>query len=355
MLFKNIKSKLLFWYSITIIFVLAIFSYLILDEFTELILAKEAHIHTSINHLESLLAFWIPILVIVSIIIGYFIIKNALLPVKKTIDEVKNIEINRVEDRLTSHTKGDEIDELVSTFNLMLDKLDESVSKIKRFSYDVSHELKTPLTIIRGEVELGLRKDRDNNEYKEILKSTLEETISLQEVVDSLLFLSKVNDKEIKRLFEMVDIKELVLNIISSNQQLIKAKNLKLPTDKIGEAEFFGHNILLKILITNIIQNAIKYSHKNSTVDIELQDDTLIIKDYGMGIKKSDINNIFDRFYRVDKARNKDKSTQGGYGLGLAIAKNIAIMHNIFIDVDSKYQEYTKFTLKFRQSHKKEK
>ena len=90
----------------------------------------------------------------------------ALLPVKKTIDEVKDIETNQLEKRLTSHTSNDEIEELVTTFNFMLDKLDDSFSKIKRFSNDVSHELKTPLTIIRGEVELGLRKDRTNEERR---------------------------------------------------------------------------------------------------------------------------------------------------------------------------------------------
>ena len=114
---------------------------------------------------------WVPILLIISIIIGYFIIKNTLIPVKKIIDEVKDIEANQLKKRLTSHTSNDEIEELVITFNFMLDKLDDSFSKIKRFSNDVSHELKTPLTVVRGEIELGLRKDRTNNEYKNILNS----------------------------------------------------------------------------------------------------------------------------------------------------------------------------------------
>ena len=154
-MFRNIKTKLLFWYSITIMILLFVFSYIILNEFTKIILAKEAHIHTSINHLQDLLILWIPILLIISVIVGYFIIRNALMPVKKTINEVKAIEASQLQKRLISHTSNDEIEELVTTFNFMLDKLDDSFSKIQRFSNDVSHELKTPLTIIRGEIELA--------------------------------------------------------------------------------------------------------------------------------------------------------------------------------------------------------
>jgi len=342
-MFKNIKTKLLVWYTITIIIVLSIFSYIVLNEFTKLVLQKQSHIHTSIKHLENILMIWIPILLIISIIIGYFIIKNALLPVKKTINEVKDIETNQLQKRLNSHTLNDEIDELVTTFNFMLDKLDDSFTKIKRFSNDVSHELKTPLTIIRGEIELGLRKDRTNKEYKDILYSTLEETKSLQELINSLLFLSKTNDTEIKNKFIQVDLDEILTDIISVNKQLIEKKNIQLDIKKLDSKNCNGHPLLLKILLGNILQNAIKYSHKNSIVEIYLDQNILRIKDYGIGIPKDDIENIFDRFYRVDKSRSK-----GGYGLGLSIAKSIAKLHNFKITVDSKYEEYTQFNISFK-------
>jgi len=340
---KNIKTKLLFWYSITIVIVLSIFSFIVLNEFTKLILQKQEHIHMSIKHLEDVLIIWIPVLLITSIILGYFIIKNALLPVKKTIDDVKNIEINQLQKRLTSHTTNDEIEELVTTFNFMLDKLDDSFSKIKRFSNDVSHELKTPLTVIRGEIELGLRKDRTNDEYKNILGSTLEETKVLQKLIDSLLFLSKANDKEIKSKFETVALDEIITDVISQNKKLIQQKQVNFEFEKLDSVSCSGHPLLLRILIGNIIQNAIKYSYKNSTVEIYLNKDILTIKDYGIGMKNDDIKNIFDRFYRVDKSRSR-----GGYGLGLSIVKSISELHNFHISVDSRYNEYTKFSINLR-------
>jgi len=323
---------------------LFVFSYIILNEFTKIILAQEAHIHTSIHHLQHLLIVWIPILLIISIIIGYFIIKNALIPVKKTINEVNAIEANQLRKRLTSHTSNDEIEELVNTFNFMLDKLDDSFSKIQRFSNDVSHELKTPLTIIRGEIELALRKNRTNIEYKKILISNLEETKVLQELINSLLFLSTTNDREIKLKFKIIEIDEVITDIISSNRKIIEDKNIEFVFEQFNNTSCNAHSLLLRILIENIIQNAIKYSHKDSNIEIYLNNDILKIKDYGIGIKEKDIDNIFDRFYRVDKSRAK-----GGYGLGLSIVKSIASLHNFTINVNSKYDKYTQFCINFKE------
>ena len=132
-------------------------------------------VSSSLGHLQGILFTLIPILLFITILGGYITIKNSLIPVKKIIDEVKNIESHKLQKRVNSHTKNDEIEELVITFNFMLDKLDESFSKIKRFSNDVSHELKTPITVMRGEIELGLRKNRSNEEYKKVLESSLVE------------------------------------------------------------------------------------------------------------------------------------------------------------------------------------
>ena len=296
-----------------------------------------------LEHLQNILLTLIPILLLVAIIVGYFIIKNSLIPVKKIINEVKKIEAHKLQKRIRSYTSNDEIEELVTTFNFMLDKLDDSFSKIKRFSNDVSHELKTPLTIIRGEIELGLRKDRTNNEYKGILNSTLEETILLQELVNSLLFLSKANNKEMQSKFESIELDEIITDVISQNKKLIKEKDIKFEFIKFDSVSCQGHPLLLRILVDNIIQNSIKYSHKNSKIEIYLDKDILKIKDYGIGIQNDDMKNIFDRFYRVDKSRGR-----GGYGLGLSIVKSIADTHNFNIDVQSEYNKYTQFTVKIK-------
>jgi len=293
-------------------------------------------------HLKNILIVLIPILLFLSIISGYFIIKSSLYPVKKAINEVKKIESHNLDKRITTLSSNDEIEELITTFNFMLDKLDDSFSKIKRFSNDVSHELKTPLTIIRGEIELGLRKDRTNEEYKNILKSTLEETKSLQELINSLLFLSKSNNKEIEHQFTDVELDDIITEVIAQNKKLIETKNIKFYFHDFENIIVQGHPLLLKILIGNIIQNSLKYSHKNSIIDISLTATQLVIKDYGIGIKEEDLKNIFDRFYRIDDARSG-----AGYGLGLSIVKSIANIHKFSLEVKSKYEEFTQFTIKF--------
>jgi len=300
-------------------------------------------VHPAMGHLKDILIILIPILLVLSVISGYFIIKSSLRPVKKTIDEVKNIESHNLDKRITTLSSNDEIEELITTFNFMLDKLDDSFSKIKRFSNDVSHELKTPLTIIRGEIELGLRKERTNEEYKKILESTLEETKSLQELINSLLFLSKSNKKEIEQQFINVELDEIISEVIAINKKLIETKNIKFYFHNFENIQVQGQPLLLKILIGNIIQNSLKYSHKNTVIDISLKNTQLIIRDYGIGIKEKDLKNIFDRFYRVDDARSGT-----GYGLGLSIVKSIANIHNFTINVQSKYEEYTQFTINFK-------
>jgi len=339
---KNIKTKLLVWYSLIIVFILSIFSFIIINEFTRLVMLKEQHIKTSITHLENVLLVWIPVLIIISIIVGYFIIKKALYPVKQTIKDVNQIQEQEFEKRLISHTKNDEIEELVNTFNNILDKLNISYSKIKRFSNDASHELKTPLTVIRGVVELGLRKDRTKDEYKKILSNTLNQTIALQELVDSLLFLSTTNKKEIEATFKTIEIDEIIINIISQNRLLMKEKNIQIKFINFENIKIKGHPLLIQMMISNIIQNAIKYSHKDSIIEVSLNKNNITIKDYGLGIKENELKNIFDRFYRVEQSR-----TNKGYGLGLSIVKLIASIHNFKIEVQSKYNKYSIFTINF--------
>lgn len=310
------------------------------DIYIEVATTLNDKIEPALNHLENILFILIPLLLFLVTIAVYFIITNSLIPVKKIIDEVKNIEAYKLQKRIPSHTSNDEIEELVTTFNFMLDKLDDSFSKIKRFSNDVSHELKTPLTVIRGEIELGLRKNRTNLEYKDILISNLDEIKSLQDVTDSLLFLSKSNDVEIKQKFEHIDLDETVTEVISINKKLIQEKNIKFDFKKFESVECLGHPLLLKILVGNIIQNAIKYSHKNSKIEVYLDENIFKVKDYGIGIKKDEIEHIFDRFYRIDKSRGRS-----GYGLGLSIVKSIAKIHAFEITINSKYDVYTEFTI----------
>ena len=299
-------------------------------------------IYKSLDSLENTLSILIPIIFLISILMGYLIVNSSLKTVKGVIDEVKQIGIDGLDKRIKNTNSGDEIEELIDTFNKMLGKIEESVDKIKRFSNDVSHELKTPLTVIRGELELGLRKDRSEDEYKDILQSSLDETTQLQSLIDNLLFLSTSNRYEIQKKFEKVGLDELLFDVILETQYLSKKRDIHIECKEIDEVSTLGNKLLIKILIGNIIKNAIKYSNNDSSIEVKLNAKRLYIRDSGIGIKKEDLKFIFDRFYRVDSSRGR-----GGHGLGLSIVKSIADLHGYELEVDSVHGEFTEFIVKF--------
>lgn len=297
---------------------------------------------SSVDDLKFILFLLVPIVLLFSIFVGFIFIKKALVPVKTIIDEVNNIDAKDLKKRIKQLNSNDEIDELITTFNKLLTRLEDSFFKIKRFSNDVSHELKTPLTVIKGELELGLRKSRNIDEYKKILSTTLEETESLQRVIDSLLFLSNDNQNETIKQFTNIEFDSIIIDSLSKNKKLSFEKNIEFNIKNFDEVSCKGNEVLLRVMVDNLILNAIKYSNENSSIDLSLNKNFLIVKDYGIGIKKENLEQIFERFYMVDKAR-----LRGGNGLGLSIVKNILKLHDFTIEVDSKLNEYTSFKIIF--------
>jgi len=333
--FKSIKARLLL-FSTTVI-VLTFVSFVL-----AIIYIKNDGVYQTVEDYEHILFITIPILFLLMILMAWFILTKILNKVQNIINEVESIKIDDFSTRLSIQNTNDELDELIITFNNMLDTIEQSVFKIKRFSNDVSHELKTPLTVIIGELELGLRKSRTNDEYKEILTTSLEESKILKELVDNLLFLSNMNEKNIKNKFELVDVDEVIVDIVGTFNILLEQKNININFKEFENISINANTQLLKVMFSNIIQNSIKYSNKDSQIDISLKDNTCIIKDYGIGIKKEYLNKVFDRFYRVDESR-----ARGGYGLGLSIVSDIAKLHNIKVNITSTYGEFTqvKFVL----------
>ena len=197
--------------------------------------------------------------------------------------------------------------------------LEESIKRLKIFNSNVSHELKTPLTIMKGEIEVALMNDECN---KKVLKSLLSEINYINEITDKLLFLIK-KDALNKNNFEDIDLEDVVLEMFEKYSKKIKI-DLNIKED---EYIIKGDKTLLKIAISNIIENSIKY--KATKLDINLTKEKsktiLIIKDNGIGIPKEKLPFVFDEFYRVDESKNKKIK---GFGLGLSIVKSIINLHN---------------------------
>lgn len=223
--------------------------------------------------------------------------------------------------------------------------IEEALEEQKRFTADAGHEIKTPLTALRTELEVALRdKKLTLKDSKAILKSNLEEVISLQKLSENLMLLNRYSKKHNGMHFNEVSIKEIIEKATKTLKPMADEKNIKINLD-LANIETKGDSQSLEELMIILIDNAIKYSEKKSKIEITSEvsrNKTIIkVKDYGAGISKEDQEHLFDRFYRADSSRNKTKAD--GYGLGLAIAKEIVERHKGNISVESGFGKGSTF------------
>jgi len=258
----------------------------------------------------------------------------------------------------------DEISRLIETFNEMISRLDQSFRQMKQFSSDASHELKTPLTILKGEIEVMLRRERTSNEYQQTLTSNLEEINRMSQIVEDLLTLSKADTGEIKLNKEKINLIEVLNGVIAQMDRMARSKNLHLSASNHHEdIHLFADALRLRELFINLIENGIKYTEEGGSIRVIIEKEFLppvtdqsdraererresvkiIVSDTGIGIAKEDQERIFDRFFRVDKARSRE---QGGSGLGLSICKWIVEAHQGEIEVESELGKGSSFTVR---------
>lgn len=301
-------------------------------------------LNETMQNLFYILIFIIPIILIFSITGGYFLVYKSFKPIEEILNNLKNINSTTLSKRLTTSQKQDEINMLAIEINSLLERLEISFEKINQFSSDASHELKTPLTIIRGEIEITLRKDRDSSEYKKSLQTCLNEVMIIQQTIDDLLFLAKKENTSNN--LEDVYIDEITFEAVKELKPFANIRAIDLKTQINDVFQVKGYSKLLKIAIKNILKNAITYSYKESSVEIKnsIEDGNYVItiSDKGIGIPKDEQKKIFEKFYRTDKSRNKES---GGTGLGMSIVEKITKLHNAKIELSSEEKKGT--TVKF--------
>lgn len=306
------------------------------------------HLSTTMNNLFYILLFIVPIILIFSIIGGYFLIYKSFLPIEIMLKKLKNITAINLSKRLEIRNSNDEIDKLSHEINSLLTRLEIAFNKISQFSSDASHELKTPLTIIRGEIEVALRKERSSSEYVQTLKSCLDEVLLIQQTVDDLLFLAK-NENDFTDAFSACYSDEIILDSIKELKSFAALKHISLHHELQDNVILHAHFALLKIALKNILKNAISFSHKNQEVHITTYYSNkhfcIQITDFGIGMTSEDQTKIFEKFYRTDKSRNKDS---GGTGLGMSIVEKIMQLHDACIELQSQENKGTSVTLKFK-------
>lgn len=279
---------------------------------------------------------------------AWFFAGRVLGPVSDITHSVQRINAENLAERVPVGNSRDEISELAQTFNSMLKRLEDSFRKIKQFSGDASHELRTPLTIIKGETEVGLRWAKKPEEFREILRSNVEEIDRMERIIEDLLTLAKSDANELSLKMKEFSLSDLLQGLFLQAQTLAEGREIQtsfhVNTDQ--EIRVVGDELRLRQLFLNLIGNALKYTPAGGQVSIDLACDNeqavISIIDNGIGILPEHLPYIFDRFYRIDEARNRK---DGGAGLGLSIAKWVAEAHGGRITVDSTIHEGSIFTL----------
>ena len=269
--------------------------------------------------------------------------RKLMLPVEKMTRIAKNITVNALDTRLDVSGSQDELKELAETFNKMLDRLQLAYQQQNQFVSDASHELRTPIAVIEGYINLLDRWGKnDPSVLEESIEAIKSEATNMQQLIEKLLFLARGDKNTQKVELEQFKLSELVEEIIKETKMLDSNHDIK--SMKVEDISIRADRKLIKEAIRILMDNSIKYTPKDGTVDLSCysKDSYAVIEvsDSGVGISKEDIPHIFDRFYRADKARTKET---GGTGLGLAIAKWIVLKHKGSIEVESGIGVGTKF------------
>jgi len=294
---------------------------------------------------------WVaPIILVASILIGYLLVGRTLRPVENIVDELEAITDGRsLHRRLQTSRSRDELERLTTTLNAMLARLERNFASLRRFTADASHELKTPLTVLRSGIERAITHPKAPPEVLEVLEETLIEVKRMTEMVNSLLTLARADEGRAPLHLEQLDMRELFLEITETagmlSEQAGVAVTMVIPeSPQLLAAD--AHRI--HQLLMNHLTNAIKYTPRGGSVwiDSAMADGrvTVTVRDTGIGIAPADLPHIFDRFWRVDEARSRTGARPGA-GLGLAICKWIAEAHGGSIDVQSRVGRGTTFTV----------
>jgi len=305
-----------------------------------------ATVDESMAALATQLALIGPGILILSVLGGLLLASRALRPIDRIARTAEEINASDLSRRIEVKST-DELGRLAGTLNEMFGRLQEAFDRQARFTADASHELRTPLSVIAGNVELGLKRQRSAEEHREILEDVRGASDRMQSIVEGLLTLARADAKAVKLRRERVSLTSLADEMARLHRPLAEKQGVKISVASEGDVEVTGDPERLKELITNLLTNAIRYSKPGGGevgVRISCADGRaqLSVDDTGIGIPAADLPHIFERFYRVDKARSREA---GGSGLGLAIVKWIVDAHAGSISVDSELGRGSRFVV----------
>lgn len=276
---------------------------------------------------------------------------NVLEPVDRIRQEVEAITDGRSLHRRVAvdvaGSRDDEMSRLTTTLNAMIGRLETSFAALRRFTADASHELKTPLTVLRADVERAMSASTSSNDQAVALEEALQETARMAALVDSLLTLARADEGRFDLHRERVDLREIAQEVYETAVILGEPNELSVTMPRADEVTVLGDRLRLRQLFLNLAENATKYTPRNGKVQLALEREgetaQFIVKDTGIGISAADLPHVFERFWRADRARSR-VTERGGNGLGLAICQWIAQAHGGELTVQSRLHRGSVFT-----------
>ncbi len=284
-------------------------------------------------------------LVVLAALVGWFMARKALSGLGEVTGTARRISGSELHERVPVTGRGDEIDQLAVTFNQMLDRIQKLIEGIKDMNDNIAHELKSPVAGIRGMAEIALTTNASLPEFEAMAGSAIEECDRLLSMIDTMLFISKTEAGVDRIEFEKLDVAGIVRSACDLFQPLAEDRGIVLICRVPDQCELYGDTGMVQRMISNLLDNAIKYTPSGGRVDAVVRADAaasvvIAVTDTGPGIAETDLPHIFERFYRGDPSR-----AQSGSGLGLSLARTIARSHGGDIAVSSLSGEGSTFTV----------
>jgi heavy metal sensor kinase len=263
--------------------------------------------------------------------------------------KTRDITVQKLSQRMEIPPSYDEIQKLAESFNDMILRLDQSVGEIKRFTSDASHELRTPLSVLKSQIQLALGEKTIPAEISKIFKDELTEVSYMEKIIDNLLMLSRYDAGSFKIEGSLVDLSDILVELSEKIRESASARGISIAQGAIEPVRVRGDKTYLTQMVSNLLDNAVKYNKDGGDISIELRIEVdtrqaiLTIQDTGIGIPEENLPHIFERFYRVDKSRSREVS---GSGLGLSIVKLITNLHKGKIQIESNLGKGTTVTIR---------
>jgi heavy metal sensor kinase len=316
------------------------------DRYTAQLAAPATEAYDILRRFQLLLLVSMPLVLAAASAGGYWMSRRALAPVDEITRTARLVSEHNLSRRLPIPKAADELQRLTHTFNDMLGRLEAAFRRMTQFTADASHELRTPVALVRTAAQLCLRRERTEAEYRDGLRQILDEATRMTGVIDSLIMFARVDSGAETLNVAVTDLAGLVTEACRRSEPLAEAKQIRL--ERLipdGPIRVYADSSALQRLFLILVDNAVKYTPSGGCVRVQVErvDDHVAVRveDTGIGISEQDRAFIFDRFYRADKARSRE---EGGAGLGLSIAKWIADAHRASLHVDSAPGQGSTFT-----------